>query len=97
MLINTIVNAATVYVAPDGADTHAGTREAPFRTLAKARDALRNAPDDPGEMRTVVRGGGIYRLTETFELDERDANTTYRAADGQDPRISGGARWPSRT
>lgn len=90
MMATAMATAATVHVAPDGADTGAGTRDAPFRTLAKARDALRNAPGDAGAMRTVVLGGGIHRLSGTFELDARDANTTFRAADGQEARLSGG-------
>jgi hypothetical protein len=34
------------YVAPDGSDSSAGTPESPFRTLQKARDAIRGLSVD---------------------------------------------------
>ena len=50
------VHAAAVYVAPDGDDSHAGTRGRPFRTVQKALDGVR-AGD------TVIVREGTYRET----------------------------------
>lgn len=49
--------AAEYFVAPDGSDAGAGSREAPFATLQRAQQAV--APGD-----TVYVRGGTYRLTE---------------------------------
>jgi hypothetical protein len=49
--------AAEFFVAPDGSDTAAGTRPAPFATIQRAQQAA--APGD-----TVLIRGGIYRMTE---------------------------------
>ncbi|MEI6947953.1 hypothetical protein V9K67_12215 [Paraflavisolibacter sp. H34] len=49
--------AATWYIAPDGADTNAGTQARPFLTIQKAQSAA--APGD-----TVYARGGTYRVQE---------------------------------
>jgi hypothetical protein len=49
--------AADYFVAPDGSDTAAGTKEAPFATLQRAQGAV--APGD-----TVYVRGGTYRMRE---------------------------------
>jgi hypothetical protein len=82
--------AAEFYVSPAGNDSNAGTKEQPFRTLLQARNAVRTARTDSAEPSAVVLDGGAYRLSGTFELDERDSNTIYRAAPGQNVRITGG-------
>ncbi len=78
--------AAEVHVAPDGDDAAAGTAEAPFTSLNRARDAVREL------RRTGLRGAvavtlepGEYRVTETLALDARDSGApgepvVYRAA-----------------
>ena len=48
--------AATYYVAPDGDDTAAGTRRAPFTTISKAAEVMQ-----PGD--TCYVRGGLYRET----------------------------------
>ena len=73
------------YVSPDGKDSNAGTEATPFATLEKARDAVR-----AGGAKTVYLKGGTYKLTKTFELNENDSNTTYKAATGEAVRIIGG-------
>src|SRR5262249_28738375 len=50
--------AADYFVAPDGSDTAAGTRAAPFATMQRAQQAA--APGD-----TVFIRGGTYRMTES--------------------------------
>jgi hypothetical protein len=49
--------AAEYFVAPDGSDSAAGTRAAPFATVQRAQQAV--APGD-----TVFIRGGTYRMTE---------------------------------
>lgn len=90
MILSVSAQAAEFHVSPDGNDSNVGTKEKPFRTLAKARNEIRKLRIEPPATRTVVLGGGAYRFAETFELDERDSNTIYRAAKGQDVRITGG-------
>lgn len=92
--------AVELYVAPDGTDTAPGTREAPFATLERARDALRQLRQDgklaPGGAAVIVRGGE-HRIQKTFTLaatDSGDASSPirYLAADGERPVFTGGIR-----
>jgi len=78
---------ADFHVAPTGNDAHPGTKEKPFATLERARDAARQA-----KQATVVLAGGTYRLTGTFALDERDSGTTYT---GKGARITGSVAIPN--
>jgi len=90
-------NAAEFYVAPVGDDANPGTKDQPFATLERARDAVR-ALKQTGPLResaTVWLRGGVYERTRTFELDERDsgeeqARVVYRACPGEVARILGG-------
>lgn len=82
------------WVAPDGSDAAAGDRAHPFRTLERARDAARVAPDRDACGVEVVLRGGDYRLAKTFVLDPRDGGgdereVVYRAAPGETPRLLG--------
>ncbi len=89
---------ATFFVAPDGDDSAAGTEAAPFATLARARDAIRELRAEGelpvGGVTTFVRGG-LYRAEEAFALSEEDSGTeaapiVYRAYPGETPRFHGG-------
>lgn len=79
--------AADFYVAPDGADANAGTKDAPFATLARARDAVRalkRAGPLPDGGATVWIRGGVYRFDEALRLGQEDAGradapVVYRA------------------
>ncbi len=91
--------AAEVFVAPHGSDQNPGSRERPFATLERARDAVRAMRRDgtlpPGGVAVVVRGGR-YRRTQTFHLAADDSGAAqspivYRAAPGETPVFSGGA------
>ena len=80
------------FVAPNGNDSNPGTKEQPFATLEKARDAARVSTDPTNTVNTVnaVRlAAGVYERTEPFVLDERDSNTIY-LGDGPNTVISGG-------
>ena len=52
---------ASFYVAPDGADSNAGTFEQPFATLERARDAVRRLKEESGlpegGVTVYLRGG----------------------------------------
>jgi len=63
------------FVSPTGNDRAAGTREAPFATLERARASARMT-DGPG---MVVLLDGTYLRAQTFQLGKEDRQTTYRA------------------
>lgn len=91
--------AAEWYVAPGGNDSAAGTQTAPFATLTRARNAIREAKKDGKltEPVTVWVAGGTYFLSEPFTLTHEDSGTAetpivYRAADGAEAIFSGGTK-----
>jgi hypothetical protein len=73
-----------IHVAPHGSAAGTGAAEAPFATLAQARDAAR------GQASTVWLHGGDYPLAETFTLTAADSGTAFRAVAGEYPRLLGG-------
>ena len=85
---------AEYWVSPKGSDAATGDRAHPWRTLERARDAVRQ---DDRRMRCdlfVNLRGGDYRLAQTVVLDWRDSgmsghDVVYRAAPGERPVISG--------
>jgi hypothetical protein len=77
-----------VWVSPRGDDRGDGSRVSPFRTLSRARDAVR-ATGHGGEVHLL---GGTYRLTKTLVLDRRDSDVVWSAAPGARPVISGAIR-----
>jgi hypothetical protein len=89
--------AAEFYVSPAGDDSAAGTRAAPFATLVRARDAVRElkaAGPLAGPVHVIVQDGR-YTLTEPLVLEPADSGTAeapviYRAAEGARPVFSGG-------
>ena len=90
--------AVVLHVAADGADANAGTAAAPFATLERARDALRDLQRGgsglPGPAVVLVRGG-VYRLPRPLVFTPADSGTavapvTYAAAPGERPVLSGG-------
>jgi len=83
------------YVAPNGSDTSAGTSDAPFATLARARNAVRELKKTESGDITVELRGGRYAFYETlvFGLEDSAADgqtITYKAATGEQPVLSGG-------
>jgi hypothetical protein len=91
-----------VYVAPNGDDSNNGSAQAPFASLAAARDALRNvraAGVPAGEM-TVWIADGDYRLETPLIFSTDDSGTAeapvvYRAATQGGARLFGGDVLPS--
>jgi len=89
----------TFWVSPDGGDAWPGARFKPFRTLERARDAVRavNCELKPGTNIVVYLRDGTYRIEHTLVLDWRDSGrngseVVYRAAPGEHPVISGSIR-----
>lgn len=86
-----------LFVSHDGDDTAAGTREAPLKSLAGARDRVRAMLREgaEGDIR-VLFAEGEYFLPETeFGPDDSapEGHTiTYAAAEGAYPMFSGGQR-----
>ena len=83
-------------VAPNGSDGAAGSVAAPFATLTRARDAVRELRRQrPERAITVLVRGGTYRLDAAIELTSEDSGaaagkTTYAAWPGERPVFSGG-------
>lgn len=95
------INEATpwFHVSPDGDDGDPGTAERPFRTLERARDALRerrkNEALPEGGVAVVLHQGVYPRLNESFSLTPEDSGTdeapvVYRAFEGETPILRGG-------
>ncbi len=96
--------ARVLFVATNGNDHWSGTLpeprdgDGPFATLQRARDEIRGMKEAGG----LPEGGvdvqvrqGTYLLGETLELTAKDSGTaeariTYRAAPGEEVRLSGG-------
>jgi len=90
---------ADVVIAPGGDDrAGTGTVEAPFASLARAREAVRELrrrdPTRATPVQVLLRGG-TYVLTEPFRLTPDDSGsaaspTVYAAWAGETPVVSGG-------
>jgi hypothetical protein len=88
----------TFWVSPVGDDHADGDRSHPFRTLVRARDAVRAAQRRSGHSQYfILLLDGTYRLSHTLVLDWRDsgragADVVWSAARGAHPVISGAIR-----
>lgn len=92
-------SAGEIWVAPNGSDQAAGTKEAPLATLAaalrKAREWRRlSDPAVAGGVHIILRGGE-YALVEPLFIRPEDAGTeesptVIEAASGEQPVLSGG-------
>ena len=66
--------AAEFHVAPAGSDENAGTAQAPFATVQKARDAARNVTRGEDETVTIFIHGGDYYVNEPIRFTKDDKN-----------------------
>ncbi|NOZ20695.1 MAG: hypothetical protein GXP25_06355 [Planctomycetes bacterium] len=91
--------ALRLFVAPNGDDTNPGTEPRPFRTLERARDAVRElkkkGPLPKGGVAVMLKGGVYRRETESFALTAEDSGTIdapiiYQAVPGRKPILRGG-------
>jgi len=90
------------YVVPTGSDTVDGSQRKPFRTLEKARDAVRSLKQSrAGELPRggvkIVIGGGEYSWEQTLRLTAEDSGTAsmpivYQVESGQTAVFNGGVR-----
>ncbi len=87
------------FVAPRGSDQNPGTRDRPFASLEKARDAIRalkkSAQGLPAGGATVYLRGGTYRMGAPLELSEEDSGSpgapvVYAAWRDEKPVFDGG-------
>jgi len=80
-------NSSTFYIAPEGSDTNDGTKQKPFKTLMKARDAARiSTADSPKKL--ILRGGSYYETE--LVLEPEDSGLTIEAYPGEKPVLYGG-------
>jgi len=89
-----LTHAAALYVSPKGRDEAAGTRVAPLRTLAGARDRVRQVKAG-GQPVTVLFMAGTYNFDAAVSFGEADSGTAeapviYRAEPGVAVRFTGG-------
>jgi len=90
--------AAEVYVSPDGSDKNDGSRNRPFASLARARDAVRALKGHGARGPIAVRiMPGEYRVTGTLSLTTADSGTkdapiVYRAETKGASTFYGGSR-----
>lgn len=94
--MTTLTTHADFWVAPDGDDKATGAINAPFASLARARDAVQTlkATRSDDDIVVMIRGGE-YRLTETVVFSPEDSapdghTITYAAAPGEEPVFSSG-------
>jgi hypothetical protein len=92
-----ITPALDIHVAPGGDDAASGTKESPFATLTRARDAVRGLKSTAKSPIDVVLRGGVYRFEQPLLFTPEDSGTsecpiTYRAMPGEKPVISGGKK-----
>jgi hypothetical protein len=74
LISSALASRADFFVAPQGLDTHPGTKEKPFATLERARDAVRARKSVLGNVTIWLRGGD-YRRTNALELTKADSGT----------------------
>ena len=89
--------AMNYYVSPKGDDANSGTKGRPFRSVARARDAVRRSGRAGRTPVTVLLHGGTYYLGDTLVFTPRDSGTvtapvTYAGVPGSSSVISGGTR-----
>jgi hypothetical protein len=89
--------AGTYYVSPLGDDANLGTREAPFLTLEKARDAVRTVNAAMSGDIVVYLRGGTYRMIGPVTFGPQDSgmnghSVKYVAEAGETPILSGASR-----
>lgn len=82
-----------IFVSPAGNDANAGTKTKPFKSLERARDAVRKIKGD--QEVTVWLNGGVYDREKPFELTAEDSGSPqkpviWRGLPGEEVRVVGG-------
>ena len=86
LMLTTTLPAMEYFVATNGNDNQAGTRNQPFRTIARGLAAARMPGDE------VIVRKGIYRPARSLQLNNAGAEGKYitlRACEGENPIIDG--------
>ena len=78
------------FVSPSGSDAGVGSKESPFATIEKARDAAR----ETNSFDCVILLPGRYFRTQTLELNSSDSDTTFTAEQPGTVFIDGGITVP---
>jgi len=91
--LSVISLSADFYVSPKGSDRNPGSKQKPFATLERARDAARSVKHESAV--TIWLSGGTYTRSSSFVLSAEDsgaasAPVVYRAVPGETARIFGG-------
>jgi len=91
------LTARDYYVSPDGSDNNVGSKQKPFASLARARDAIREAKIAGHESVNVILADGIYLLTGSFVLEAQDSGSkkapiVYRAQNEGKAVVTGATR-----
>lgn len=86
-----------IYVSPSGNDADAGTETSPLKTLAKAKERVRELKKTTKDDVTVLLRGGTYFIDKTlvFGLEDggsKDQIITWKAYPGEAPVISSGVK-----
>lgn len=87
---------ADIYVSASGNDNGDGSKANPYRTLSKAKEAVRSMDKTKGDI-VVEFADGFYPVNDTIEFTSADSGNDkctiyYRAASGASPVISGGKK-----
>lgn len=95
--VATGLEANPLYVSPAGNDAAAGTEEAPFRTIDRARSAARSLNTSQTSDIVVFLRGGRYELGSPLRFTVEDSGRNgheivYRSYPGEKAVISGGRR-----
>ncbi|MEN6315714.1 MAG: right-handed parallel beta-helix repeat-containing protein [Clostridiaceae bacterium] len=87
-----------LYVSPSGDDTNSGSKRSPFKTLERARDAVRSLKDSrglPEDGVIIYLRGGKYNVTGSFALTAEDSGESgkpvvYAAYEAEEVYFMGG-------
>ncbi|MGJ8653617.1 MAG: CBM35 domain-containing protein [Opitutaceae bacterium] len=85
------------YVSPYGNDINPGSREQPFKTIERARDAIRRVNHSMSDDIIVYLGGGMFPIEETIEFTPADSGTNghqiiYKAFGNSETILNGATK-----
>lgn len=70
-----VSGSAEIFVSANGSDDNTGTIDSPFKTIEKARDAVRSIKSKPQGGIVVNVRGGVYPVSKTIEFTAEDSGT----------------------
>lgn len=93
LTISMIGNAQIFYVSPSGNDHHVGSKEQPFKTILKAKEAVQKI-NDGNKTITVYLRAGVYSFNEPLVFNKEDGasnngNIIYSAFENEQVIIRG--------